>query len=76
MSERICGICQETCDHSQAIKADREMLAGLVQGLEGRSFVSYGNGTRSIYFGKDEPFLLRSDVLALLDNLHTEKELR
>ena len=33
MSERICGICQETCDHSQAIKADREMLAGLVRGL-------------------------------------------
>ena len=34
MSERICGICQETCDHSQAIKADREMLVGLVQGLD------------------------------------------
>ena len=31
MSERICGICQETCDHSQAIKADREMWLSAIE---------------------------------------------
>ena len=48
-------------------KTLREQIAEKVRGMVGRTFNHYPNGATGVYFGKDEPFLLRSEVLAIIE---------
>ena len=68
-NHQVCWDCEVgiVAEKGLIIATLREQIAEKVRGMVGRTFDHYPNGATGVYFGKDEPFLLRSEVLAIIE---------